>query len=158
MIPWINMGEQAPNIAVRKVEKRWADKTGGAVRYIGGLCLKEDSGWSNLPVDVFWQERVTDPAHSNYFGLFFRQDSLVICDARSVAEGVWGGLCNRDTGEVLFSRFRHDFRSDSTGAYVDGGRDYFRCGSLTPEHERVHLRVIKSRMEIVSWAGSTSTD
>lgn len=39
-------------------------------------------------------------------------------------------LKNKLTGEIIYSRARHDFRqfSDESG-FIDGGFDYFRCGS-----------------------------
>ncbi len=38
------------------------------------------------------------------------------------------GLRNNKTGEVIYSRAKHDFHSDAKNEiFVDGGFEYFRC-------------------------------
>jgi hypothetical protein len=49
--------------------------------------------------------------------------------------------------DVLYSRYRHDFRS-SGDAFVDGGRDYFRFSG--PQENIVNFKVSKDKLEIVN--------
>jgi hypothetical protein len=97
--------------------------------YMGYWCTKSPSGnWNESPVDVFHVANPdTSKGHSPYFGLFYRDDTLLITDAQSAfSEPIVGILCFNK--EVIVSRYRHDFiqRND---AFVDGGRDYVRSSS-----------------------------
>jgi hypothetical protein len=39
------------------------------------------------------------------------------------------GILNRETGEIIFSRTVHDFRSDKSGKlHIDGGFEYLKYG------------------------------
>lgn len=99
-----------------------------SAKYMGYWCTKRLDGesWNEQPVDVFYQPNPNyDLGHSNYFGLFFRNNSLFINDAQSAfSEPINGIIC--DDGEVLVSRYRHDYVSKN-GRMIDGGRDYTRC-------------------------------
>jgi hypothetical protein len=155
MIPWINMGPPPTDIDVGKAEALYAERSGGAVRFIGSLTVPARNGvWTERPAHVFWQEKPEKPEYSHYFGLFsgVRHGSdgdsvtVYICDGRSVAEGDWDGMM-ADDGEIIFSRYRHDYRTSRDGsAMVDGGRDYFKCRGAAP----VKLRVVRDKMEIVT--------
>jgi hypothetical protein len=147
MLTWINMGEQPAFVDVEKVEQRYAERTGGACKFIGMLTIKTQTGWSDDPVAVFWQEKVADPTHSNYFGLYVQARSLMICNAISVAEGEWSGVLDHTTGEIVFSRYRHDYRQSRSGTvFADGGRDYFRGSGKY----LIKMRVEGPKMVIVS--------
>lgn len=96
-------------------------------KYIGYWCTKRpDGNWNESPVDVFYVENPDkSKGHSHYFGLFLSQyNELMITNAESAfSEQITGVLAN--DGEVLVSRYRHDFISKD-GAFADGGRDYLR--------------------------------
>jgi hypothetical protein len=110
--------------------------------YVADLCLKQPSGgWTDMPVSVFWQETPPDPSYSHYFGIFrdFRDNLIKITGAGSVTEGTWNGAM-ADDGEIIFSRWRHDYRMSTDGtAMVDGGRDYFKSFFSV---RAVHLKLI----------------
>jgi hypothetical protein len=103
--------------------------------WIGAFCLKSSDGsnWNEEPVDVFYVETPEKPEYSNYFGLFytrsistFKTDKLYICNAKSIEDQDINALVT-PKGEVIYSRYRHDFRSAVTcHVSVDGGRDYGR--------------------------------
>jgi hypothetical protein len=104
---------------IPEIEKRY-----GAT-YIGDFCIKGPAGgWTNSPVMVFYQPETKSPDHSNYFGMFVSTGGAVmICDASSTVgipiQGVESG------GEIVYSRYRHDYRQTSDGMVaIDGGRDY----------------------------------
>ena len=82
--------------------------------------------WGNKPAAIFYTKEA-HPKGSNYFALFHRGDSFMITDGLpSIKDVVFQGL--EAEGEVIYSRYRHDFREGKNGAFVDGGRDYFRYG------------------------------
>lgn len=125
-------------------------------RYIFESCVKTKSGqWANVPVAVFYQKKA-HPLGSNYFGLYYdhRFDEtnntltkrLMICDAKSAVDGgVFTGII-ADSGEILYSRYRHDYRSsEDDTVWIDGGHDYTRYGGGL----LVRLRVSVDKMEIM---------
>lgn len=101
-------------------------------KYMGYWCTKRPSNgsWNERPVDVFYQANPdVEQGHKNYFGMFVQNGTIWITDATSAfSDPITGVLC--DDGEVLVSRYRHDYVTK--GNYmVDGGRDYLRC-SMSP--------------------------
>lgn len=102
-------------------------------KYMGFWCTRRPSGgWNEQPVDVFY---VANPdrskGHTNYFGLFVRDNASYIVDASSAFDAPITGILTND-GEVIVSRYRHDY-VEKNGYIIDGGRDYLKCGgnSLT---------------------------
>lgn len=97
-------------------------------KYLGAWAIKTPKGWTEFPVDVFY---VANPdrskGHSNYFGLLYSvsRGSIVICNAATVFETPCSAVIAED-GEVLISRYRHDYR-EAGGVMIDGGRDYTRA-------------------------------
>jgi hypothetical protein len=96
-------------------------------QYMGFWCKKRpDGSWTEEPVEVFYQPN-PDIAHghSHYFGIFVDEAKRVmITNAESAfSEPMTGVIC--DDGEVLISRYRHDFRTKGLHM-IDGGRDYTR--------------------------------
>lgn len=112
--------------SIKKTEELYGSK------YMGYWCTKRTDGksWNESPVDVFYQPNPDlSKGHKNYFGLFVQNGSLYITDATSAfSDPITGVLC--EDGEVLVSRFRHDYVTKD-GYMVDGGRDYLRC-SMSP--------------------------
>ena len=109
----------------------------------------KERGWSETPVDVFYQPNPDlSLGHKNYFGLFLSLSygpkgnpilgDLYICDATSCFSEPINGIV-ADDGEVVMSRWRHDERySADDSVWIDGGRDYLRCGIYSDErHAKV---------------------
>ena len=127
-----NKGTQLP-IKVDAVEQKYNAK------YVGDFCLKTASGgWTESPVAIFWQETPPVKGYSHYFGLFFQDGKIMITDGASAFHDKISGIV-ADNGEVIFSRYRHDFHySTDNSVAVDGGRDYMRClGNIHNPH--VHI-------------------
>jgi len=103
------------------------DKYNG--KYLGYWCTKRLSGgWNDIPVDVFYVKNPDrSKGHSNFFGMFRDDKSVMITNAESCFEKPVIGLLCHD-GEVLVSRYRHDYRTKGS-IMVDGGRDYLRCSA-----------------------------
>ena len=101
--------------------------------FVCDTCLKKTGGgWVNHAVAVFWNK---DPANipeggSAYFGLFhryvppdFRQGPLIITNAISAIETDIIGMVAHN-GDVIYSRYRNDYRGSPEGAVgVGGGRE-----------------------------------
>ena len=109
---------------IAKIEKMYGGK------YMGFWAIKtRDGNWGETPVDVFYQPNPDfSKGHSHYFGMFRSvasiEQEVYITNAESAfSEKITGVVC--DDGEVLVSRYRHDF-VQKKGKMVDGGRDYVR--------------------------------
>jgi hypothetical protein len=98
-------------------------------RYVGYWCTKNPrGGWNESPVDVFYVENPDrSKGHTNYFGMFRRDKEVLITDASSAfSEKMTGILC--EDGEVIVSRYRHDYVTKGDNM-IDGGRDYLKCST-----------------------------
>lgn len=113
---------------IRKIEEKYGAK------YMGYWCTKAPGGyWNESPVDVFYVENPdTSKGHTNYFGMFIKTDpytgestgSVYITEASTAFSDPISGILT-DDGEVIVSRYRHDYVTK--GNYmIDGGRDYTR--------------------------------
>ena len=119
-------------------------------KYILETDLKaKDGGWANRSGAIFYTEKA-HPRGSNYFALYFNGDTLMITDGLpSIKDVVFKGI--EAEGEVVYSRYRHDYRSGKSGAFVDGGRDYFRYGGdKFEEYNIVSFRVVKDHLEFIN--------
>ena len=104
--------------------------------------------WANKPAAIFYTEKA-HPKGSNYFALYFKGDSLMITDGLpSINNVVFQGL--EAEGVVEYSRYRHDYREVKNGAFVDGGRDYFRYGGDNfSDYNVVKFKVVEDRLEFI---------
>ena len=104
--------------------------------------------WLNKPAAIFYTEKA-HPRGSNYFALYFDGSSLMITDGLPSIKGViFQGI--EAEGEVVYSRYRHDYRAGKNGAFVDGGRDYFRYGGDNfNDYNIVKFKVVEDRLEII---------
>lgn len=92
--------------------------------YVSDLCLKTvDGSWAEAPASIFYQPN-PQPGHNHYFGVFLKGVQTYITSGESAVSQVISGIV-ADDGEVIYSRYRHDFRESKDGSvYIDGGRDY----------------------------------
>jgi len=117
-------------------------------KYVCESCLRNrDGGWANVPVAIFYTE-LAHPEGSNYFGIYNNIDGrTTITNAISATEPFSGLLIDN---EVVYSRYRHDFRGHN-GIFVDGGRDYLRFGGeRIDQAEIVKIQIVKDHLEIVT--------
>jgi hypothetical protein len=115
-------------IEISKVEKRYKCK------YVCETCLNVKGLWREHSSLIFYNE-VAHPEGSNYMALSYQLDGddgyLVVSDGISVTEEPIVGIIDGD--EVIYSRFRHDYRVGKTGVMIDGGRDYIRSSIADPD-------------------------
>lgn len=92
--------------------------------YVSDLCLKNvDGSWSESPASIFYQPNPQE-GHNHYFGVFLKGKQAYITSGESAVSEIISGIV-ADDGEVIYSRYRHDFRTSKDGSvYIDGGRDY----------------------------------
>ena len=113
---------------IQKIEEKYGAK------YMGYWAIKNSrGGWNDSPVDVFYQPNPdTSKGHTHYFGMFIRTDpysgegtgSVYITEASTAFSEPIAGIPT-DDGEVIVSRYRHDY-VEKDGRMIDGGRDYTR--------------------------------
>jgi len=137
---WINRGAQYYFININEIEKKYSAK------YVGDFCIKTKyDTWSEQPVSVFWVEQPSDPSYSNYFGIYTVNGVIFITNALSATEGYWDGIV-ADDGEIIYSRYRHDFRqSNDKTVIVDGGRDYFKCMGKV-KNPKVRISIFRDQL------------
>ena len=120
-------------------------------KYVFETCLKDTNGnWVNQSAAVFYSEE-PHPMGSNYFAFYQAGPNLgfMICDAKKHIDGLFTGV-RADNGDVIYSRYRHDYRTSPDGSvWVDGGRDYFRWGGNEVSLSRVvSFKVVKDHLEL----------
>jgi len=115
----VNSGRDDAQFDIAKVEARYNAK------FVGQFCLKTKSGsWAESPADVYWQEKPPVEGYSNYFALIIQMGAAYITSGASAVEQPITAIV-ADDGEVIYSRYRHDYRSSKDGSvFIDGGRDY----------------------------------
>lgn len=142
MTEYINYGETELPIDIKKVEEKYNAK------YIGDFALKtRDGGWSESPAQLYWQPTPPVEGYSNYFAIFTRGESVYITTGQSVADVEITAIRSGD--EILFSRYRWDYRTTKDGkSSIDGGRDYTKWGPM-PE-EFLTLKLDGPELKIIS--------
>lgn len=125
-----------------------------SAKYVCETCINGPNGWVNSSVSIFYQpdpDKVPEGG-SQWFGLFFRPgraldvEELMICNAISAVDHDIEGIV-ADNGDVIYSRYRHDYRFSPDGSVmIDGGRDYARNNG---GGEIVTLRIVKDKLCIV---------
>lgn len=140
--------------------------------YICETCVKNKNGWANRAVAIFYQP---DPSKvpeggSQWFGIFMQADPEgwldthelpgdhlrpMICNAITAVEQDITGII-ADNGDIIYSRYRHDYRwSEDKSVMIDGGRDYDRHnlgGAL------VRLRIVKDRLMLMGLGSAFDAD
>ena len=121
--------------------------------YVCETCLNTGlGGWqADNAVAIFWNKDPTDipEGGSRWFGLYFDvYKRLMIVNAISAVKEPITGVIT-ESGEIIYSRYRHDYRvSDDGSAMVDGGRDYFRTGPFGVG--TADLRIIDGELKVMA--------
>jgi hypothetical protein len=129
-------------IIIEKAEKHFNAK------FVCESPLKEGAGWRDYSSLIFYNE-IAHPQGSNYLAISYvlsgdGKVDLVVSDGISATLEDFTGIVDGD--EVIYSRFRHDYRVGKTGVVIDGGRDYVRSSN----GHLVIMRVINDKLEIVN--------
>lgn len=101
----------------------------GATKYLGAFAAQaKTGGWTEDPADMFYSARPdTTKGHKHFVGIIKIYGVLVVFDAtRSLVDVEMEAAVAAD-GELVISRYRHDYRTSEDGTtFADGGRDYMR--------------------------------
>jgi len=115
-------------------------------KYVCETCVKTKGGWSNQPVAIFYGAEEHPVSKSRYFGLYRDlQGQIMITNGQSAVDETINGVI-ADDGEIIYSRYRHDFRrSFDNSVFVDGGRDYLKS-SLLSQDRYVILHIVDGEL------------
>jgi len=122
-------------------------------KFVCESCIRTkypDGNWANQPVAIFYGKEPHPISNSRYFALFINGDNnIMVANAQSaVDEPITGVIA--DNEEIIYSRYRHDFRKSSDNSvFIDGGRDYVKSGIYPPERF-VTLKIIDGDLVIVN--------
>lgn len=120
--------------------------------FIGDFCLKnKDGSWANLPFAVFYQPNppADRPDCTKYFAMYWKGTDLMITDGSSAFSEPIAGITAKN-GEIIYSRYRWDYRQSEDGSvWIDGGRDYIRSGLNTDCLSSIVQLVIKEDRLVV---------
>lgn len=116
----VNTGIDECPFNIKNVEKKYNAK------WVGQFPLKTSGGgWSSdVAGNVFFQEVPPVAGYSQYFALIIQHGTAMITTGKDAVEGTIVGVV-ADDGEIIYSRYRHDYRVSKDGTVIiDGGRDY----------------------------------
>jgi hypothetical protein len=117
-------------------------------KYVCETCISVDSVWVDHPVAIFYGQVEHPVSNSRYFGLYVNeQDQVMIINGQTaVNEPITGVIA--DDGEIIYSRYTHDFRKSKDGSvFIDGGRDYVRASVLSKDRY-VKLIMVDGEFEV----------
>jgi hypothetical protein len=126
---------------INVIEKKYKAK------FVCETCLKSiTKQWANYPVSIFYTKE-PHPQGSNWFGLFYNTEGkILICNGITATEP-FDAVEIDDT--IMYSKYRHDF-FEHDGIFVDGGRDYLRCGGERSQDAKiVKLQIVEDKLEVV---------
>lgn len=130
---------------IKSIEKHYK------ATYVLETCAKDrNGGWCNFPAAIFYTE-TAHPEGSNYFAVYLNDGKeVMIANGLSAVDNVvFKGI--ETEGVVTYSRYRHDYRTGHNGAFVDGGRDYFRYGGdKFDDYNIVQFVVNKDKVEFIN--------
>ncbi len=142
------------NISYQPIKISVIEETHNA-RFIGDFCIKTNNGdWSYSPAAIFYQPNPdTSKGHTHYFGIFVENSKIYITDGSSAFDEPIVGIV-ADNGEVIFSRYRHDYvASQDKSVWIDGGRDYYRCNN---PKRLVHITIDQDKLIVNDIPNSNS--
>lgn len=100
-------------------------------RFVMETCINQRTdctgNWINSPWLLFYSNAEAHPRGSKWLAFGMNGEDFVVTDGQSVANRGLAGYYNPETGESLYSLYRHDYRQDKSKTFaVDGGRDYLK--------------------------------
>jgi hypothetical protein len=100
------------------------------------VCSTEHRGF---PIEVFYSDVAHPDSGSRYFGLYRSgiTRELMITNGAFIEDQKIDAII-ADNGEIVYSRYRHDYiRSTDGSVFIDGGREYTRSSLVTQERRLV---------------------
>jgi hypothetical protein len=95
-----------------------------------------DTEYKSFHVAVFYGDIPHPVSNSRYFALYYYPDKFTVKEKLMITNGAFiedqditGVVANN--GEIIYSRYRHDYRVSTDGSvFIDGGRDYTRTNTI----------------------------
>lgn len=83
-------------------------------------------------VEIFYSDKPRAVSKSRYFALYYDNDGKLMITNGSFIEDQELQAVIADNGQIIYSRYRHDYvTSDDGSAVIDGGRSYIRTNKPT---------------------------
>ena len=123
--------------------------------HIDAICKKYDARYimdterDSVHCAIFYSRLPHPDSGSRYFAMYITPwtQELIITDGSWIEDEEIVGII-ADDGEIIYSRYRHDYRiSTDESVFIDGGREYTRMPLVGPER-MVRLTVFKGRLEV----------
>lgn len=110
-----------------------------SARHVGQFALKTREDYTDFAVDVFYQPNPNrELGYDNYFAIYKKDGKAYITSAAGIRDMVFSGVADCD-GNVLYARYRHDFRSTKDGdIMVDGGM-WLKCHDPGPLFNKYYM-------------------
>ncbi len=107
-------------------------------------------GWTEECYTIFYQAVKPQPEFSHYFGIIVRGGNAYITGAGSLENHDFGAMLVKSSGEIIYSRYRHDYRTADTddSVSIDGGRDYVRS-SVNANAYGVTLNLVDGELKVI---------
>ena len=107
-----------------------------------------DTEHDGKPVAVFYGAEAHPVSGSHYFALYWTLDSQLMITDGSFIEDQRIFCVVADNGEIIHSRYRHDYRVSEDGSvFIDGGRAYLRTGLYPPE-KIIKIKAVDGELEV----------
>lgn len=116
--------------------------------YVGEFPALAQPGWyTSVPCRVFFSKTPDyTKGHKDYFGILSDNEGIRIFSMQWIKDKEIIGVV-ADDGEVIISRYRHDFKYSTDGSVcIDGGFDY--CHTNRADR-LIRLKFNKSKLEVV---------
>lgn len=133
---------------IEKIEK------GYNCRYVCEWNVKQDENILKEPMLIFWND-TSHPQGSNWMALFSSDGDWYVRDGITASQLPIECVVSNDK-QVLFSKYRHDFRSSKDGSVsIDGGREYtrvignVRCDRVWLVPQQGKLTIIPKTMAVL---------
>jgi hypothetical protein len=110
------------------------------------VCTTEKD---DICIEIFYGDTPHPDSGSRYFGLYKGgwNRELYITDGSFVEDQLISAVI-ADNGDIVYSRYRHDYRSSPDGSvWIDGGRAYTRRG-LYPKEKHCTLVVREGVLQV----------
>ncbi len=138
-------GSQFDDKTLAELEKHYNAK------FVCDTCLVDVKGTKgNFAASVFYTEEA-HPEGSNYLALYYKYAlgenlGLFVADGICVLDQIFEGIV-ADNGDVVYSRYRHDFVTSPDGSVsADGGQEYGRflwTNGAQPDIVKMHVEGAK---------------
>lgn len=110
---------------IKIIEDHYSKKNNTNVKYVCTSSSEHDI----LFGDIFYSQDIHPEFRNNYFRLFINMSGIMMIGSADWIESLNFDMIHSDSGELHYSRGRHDFNQINETTFIDGGRSYLRCSA-----------------------------